>query len=868
MFTFQSFRRVVLVLATFSIITAVHSPAAAAENVPFKVYITELWQLDATVDPGAGLIADYYAKVTINGLTQDNNGACNDESLTGISVPLQMFKNFNRIPQCKAPTPWVFSQQVPAGQPVYVTIEIWDTDTVFDDQADAKPGDGLAVELVVDPVTGKWSGGNGSFDWPKDCSRYPLTPDDLGGKRVNVCWQASFDTDDDGLLDVWELFGVDTNNDGLIDIHLPTLGANRLRKDVFVEVDHLVALGHSHSPSQNAIAQIVTSFANSPVSNPDGTTGIQLHVDVGNLYGANLVVPVPGTGGVTGTYGDLGGGGDAIPEAGNEIIDAFHDPKGSATKFADLKKIYFDPLRDYIFRYAIFGHQTNARFATNDCTSGNASSMPGRDFFVTLGGVDEDGNPCWGTLGGVSVGYILEQAGTFMHELGHTLGLHHGGDEATNNKPNYLSVMNYSFQTCDVPFSQGLLPGLCDYSRLVLGAVLPSLDETNLDECVGIGGGLGFGAVDWNMNNIKFEGETGCVPTAAYNVMADINNDGVCLKAGANETLDTTPAGDDQENEDTNTINDGPNRFCHTQAKQGTDDEQSTAVGFIPPQPKVLKSFDDWGNLVYALITGSISSGGGSSPIQEEPDPTSIRVARRYMGEMMAPSVTVDETGPATGKPGDLLTYTMLVKNEGRGPALDALLTKTAPDGSSQTSNLGIIKVGDEVTQTSNFTVPSNACPGDFTSATASLSFKDFVGNQLTATDSVPLQILDVSAPTLSLSMSPSILWPAPNHKLEVVTANIVVHDNCDPNPKITLVSVTSNEPEAGYIGVGDRGPDIQGASIGTDDRSFSLRAERATFPFSTGRVYTITYQATDTSGNVSEATATVIVPRDINGQH
>lgn len=32
-----------------------------------------------------------------------------------------------------------------------------------------------------------------------------------------------------------------------------------------------------------------------------------------------------------------------------------------------------------------------------------------------------------------------------MHELGHTLGLYHGGDEAVNFKPNYISIMNYLY---------------------------------------------------------------------------------------------------------------------------------------------------------------------------------------------------------------------------------------------------------------------------------------------------------------------------------------------------------------------------------------------------------------------------------------
>ena len=34
-------------------------------------------------------------------------------------------------------------------------------------------------------------------------------------------------------------------------------------------------------------------------------------------------------------------------------------------------------------------------------------------------------------------------AGTLMHELGHNLNLHHGGDESTICKPDYVSLMDY-----------------------------------------------------------------------------------------------------------------------------------------------------------------------------------------------------------------------------------------------------------------------------------------------------------------------------------------------------------------------------------------------------------------------------------------
>ena len=66
-------------------------------------------------------------------------------------------------------------------------------------------------------------------------------------------------------------------------------------------------------------------------------------------------------------------------------------------------------------------------------------------------------------------------------------------------------------------------------------------------------------------------------------------------------------------------------------------------------------------------------------------------------------------------------------------------------------------------------------------------------------------------------------------------------------------MSITSNEPATGFLGQGDNGPDIEGAAFGTDDRTFSLRAERGTGKGSTGRVYTINYRVTDKSGNATD---------------
>ena len=79
--------------------------------------------------------------------------------------------------------------------------------------------------------------------------------------------------------------------------------------------------------------------------------------------------------------------------------------------------------------------------------------------------------------------------------------------------------------------------------------------------------------------------------------------------------------------------------------------------------------------------------------------------------------------------------------------------------------------------------------------------------------------------------------------------------DECDPNPQVQLVSITSNEPENG-LGDGNTENDIQDADFGTDDRAFRLRQERQ--GGKGGRVYSIVYEATDASGNSKQQTVTV----------
>ena len=107
--------------------------------------------------------------------------------------------------------------------------------------------------------------------------------------------------------------------------------------------------------------------------------------------------------------------------------------------------------------------------------------------------------------------------------------------------------------------------------------------------------------------------------------------------------------------------------------------------------------------------------------------------------------------------------------------------------------------------------------------------------------------IADEIPPEISLSVSPDTLW-SPNHKMVLITPEIIVVDNCDPNPIIELVLITMNEGDENDIQVDENG-DIW------------LRAER--LGTGTGRIYTITYTATDASGNSASASATVTVPHN-----
>ncbi len=325
------------------------------------------------------------------------------------------------------------------------------------------------------------------------------------------------DTDGDGLPDRWETDGIDIDGDGIIDLELYDVNqdgiinaserADPLHKDIYVEVDYMQAADHNHRPNIQALAAVKVAFAAAPVSNPDNQPGIRLHVMVD----------------------------DAMPEF--TPLQFNNDPiqQTPAAHFENLKSIFFGtlaekadpnsakilPARKRFFRYAIFGHD----HAHNIGASGKAE-IGGNDFLITLrypsyNQKAKDAAKTWGTT--ISQEWADLQAGTFMHELGHTLGLHHGGRDEINCKPNYLSVMRYGHQWNEAGLSFNL-PDVANYimvrtNRPLSYSVvrLDTLKESLLKENDGIGGPTGLrtlfgvmgdrtvgptkGAIDWNGNN-------------------------------------------------------------------------------------------------------------------------------------------------------------------------------------------------------------------------------------------------------------------------------------------------------------------------------------------------------------------------------
>ncbi len=338
------------------------------------------------------------------------------------------------------------------------------------------------------------------------------------------------DDDGDGLCDDWEtngpsynINGIDFNGDGVVDLDLQALGANPKHKDIFVEVDYMMNNTLNFLPDQIALQNVVNAFANAPVANPDGSNGIYLHPIVDEALPMVDDISFDNRGpDAADDFDDLKLGSNDPSNPGNPCGTGTDDGHfGTITDRISLNCFNILGAKRLVFRYAIFGNII-------ENGSGKAE-FAGNDFLIALGGrfrdAATDASKNWSTTSGQEYGDM--QAGTFMHELGHSLGLYHGGDDKfINCKPNYLSVMNYARQF-NTEGNASDIPGIAndtkvrtnrtlDYSH---GPPLPTLNENSLNENNGIGGPVGQltlfgdgsgkswvgptnGPIDWNHNGV------------------------------------------------------------------------------------------------------------------------------------------------------------------------------------------------------------------------------------------------------------------------------------------------------------------------------------------------------------------------------
>ncbi len=361
---------------------------------------------------------------------------------------------------------------LPSGDVAMGTLRAWEGNgTQHDGDVLWTPADGLRPieealsDLGLAPMAyspmGGWSDVSGDMLYGVNATGDPIV--------ISLPCQ---DDDQDGLCNGWERAkGIDLNGDGAITLCVDSLNCPDLQledanpdvMDIYVEVDRLA--NTTFNPS--SLQAVKDAFATVPaalMANGQEAGGIKIHLE---LDETDLTL--------------LSGTQTWQPHASGSDCSLHQMPDMAqfrAQRFGTPNQRWHQDVIDAkrkIYRHLIFGGIQSPK-----THSGRADPF-GNEAIVTLDAFPVAAiSPDW-------------QAATVMHELGHTFGLRHGGGDHNQYKPNYVSVMNYTWQlranvNVDSVPSMKLFDAAwqLDYSR----RQLDTLDEGGLSEPAGINGSI------------------------------------------------------------------------------------------------------------------------------------------------------------------------------------------------------------------------------------------------------------------------------------------------------------------------------------------------------------------------------------------
>ena len=227
----------------------------------------------------------------------------------------------------------------------------------------------------------------------------------------------STDADLDGFPDCAE-----QNGRGYLGMPLYKWGARTGQRDMFIEVDYM----RQDSPDCKSCPDaglIPNEISLKKLTEKYAANGIAAHFDVGDLFDND---------GITGNNPDR----FDLCNAGFvpfTIGVAFGSSSGVSSVF-EMKEQYMDKKRKNFFYYTFYSYSDKATGSVPNY-AGIAQVSAGH-LIMALSQrnlkFDTNSNTNYHT-------HVL------FHELGHNLGLWHGGDDSRNNKINYISDMNYLY---------------------------------------------------------------------------------------------------------------------------------------------------------------------------------------------------------------------------------------------------------------------------------------------------------------------------------------------------------------------------------------------------------------------------------------